>query len=60
MFPNPYVAQQLAELKIQEARREAEKDRLLAAAGRSGRSRNQMWAVLATAAVVGIVLFLAI
>lgn len=60
MFPNPYVAQQLAELKIKEARREAEKDRLLAAAGRPARSRAQVWAVLAAAAVVGTLIFLAI
>lgn len=60
MLPNPYVAQQLVELKIQEARREAEKGRLLAEAGRSGQSRNQVWGVLAAAAVVGIVLFLVI
>ena len=47
MFPNPYVAQMLAESKIADAHRQAEKERLVASLPKRQRSRNIGWTMAA-------------
>jgi hypothetical protein len=50
MFPNPYVAQKLAENKIADAHREANKYRLLASLPRKANRRGVNWAMAALVA----------
>jgi hypothetical protein len=57
MFPNPYVAQKMAEMKIADAHREAEKDRLLASLPRQRSRRNVNW-TMAAAVVSAVTLIL--
>jgi hypothetical protein len=47
MFPNPYVAQKLAEDKIADAHRDAEKYRLLAALPKKTNRRGINWTMAA-------------
>jgi hypothetical protein len=52
MFPNPYVAQKMAEMKIEDAHRQADKERLLASLPRQRSRQSFNWtmaAVLASA-----------
>jgi hypothetical protein len=50
MFPNPYVAQKLAETKIADAHRQAEKQRLLASLPRQHSPWNFNWTMAAVVA----------
>jgi len=54
MYANPYVAQKIAEWKIRDAQREAEKDRMLASARQLGKGQSRPWAVIAATASVTI------
>lgn len=47
MFPNPYVAQKMSEMKIADAHREADKQRLLASLPKAKTSRQGGWAMAA-------------
>lgn len=49
MFPNPYVAQKLAESKIADAHRQAEKERLLASLPKGHSARTFNWTMVAVA-----------
>jgi hypothetical protein len=50
MFPNPYVAQKLAEFKIADAHREAEKARLLASLPKQHGAKGFNWTMAAVVA----------
>jgi hypothetical protein len=50
MFPNPYVVQKLAESKIADAHRQAEKERLLASLPRQHAPRSFNWTMAAVVA----------
>ncbi len=50
MFPNPYVVQQMADMKIADAHREADKQRLLGSLPKAKTNRQGGWAMAAVAA----------
>lgn len=50
MFPNPYVAQKLAESKIADAHRQADKERLLASLPKRPAAHNFNWTMAAVVA----------
>jgi hypothetical protein len=46
MYTNPYVAQKIAEWKIRDAQREAEKDRMVASIRQPGQGHSQTWPIV--------------
>jgi hypothetical protein len=54
MYANPYVAQKFAEMRIRDARRESETDRMLASARQPGQGHSRTWATMAAMASVAI------
>lgn len=47
MYTNPYVAQKFAEMRIRDAQREAEKDRMLASVRQPSQGHSRTWAIMA-------------
>jgi hypothetical protein len=60
MFPNPYVAQQMAEMKIADAHREADKQRLLASLPKAKTGDRSPWALALVAASAVTLILIAI
>lgn len=54
MYTNPYVAQKYAEMKIREAQRWGEVERMLTEARQPQQKGNPMWTVVAATAIFGI------
>lgn len=47
MYSNPYLGQKFAEMKIRDAMREAEKDRMLASIRQPSQRYSRTWAIVA-------------